>query len=104
MASETSPLRSPSPLWHQALDRYSAELQGVDDYESVQKIHSLDELISSLSSIQSTAPSNYSGTISFQRLAPRLKFVDDFSAVLALCFGAQATMTAAVWGSIRLIL
>jgi len=30
--------------------------------------------------------------------------VDDFSAVLALCFGADASLTAAVWGSIRLIL
>lgn len=34
----------------------------------------------------------------------RLKSVDGFSAVPALCFGADAALTAAVWGSIRLIL
>lgn len=33
-----------------------------------------------------------------------LKFVDDFSAVIALFFGANARLTAFVWGSIRLIL
>lgn len=50
------------------------------------------------------APGSYSGLSSVSRLAPRLKFIDDFAAVLALCFGADATLTAAVWGSIRLIL
>ena len=38
------------------------------------------------------------------RLGPTLKFVDDFSAVLAVCFGADAKLTAFVWGSIRLML
>ena len=33
-----------------------------------------------------------------------LKFVDDFSAVLAICLGADTKITAFVWGSIRLIL
>lgn len=33
-----------------------------------------------------------------------LKFVDDFSAVIAVCFGADAKLTAFVWGSIRLML
>ena len=47
---------------------------------------------------------DYSSAISLHRLAPRLTFIDDLSAVLALCFGAAATLTATVWGSIRLIL
>lgn len=38
------------------------------------------------------------------RLGPTLKFVDDFSAVIAICFGADAKLTAFVWGSIRLML
>lgn len=38
------------------------------------------------------------------RLGPTLKFVDDFSAVIAVCFGADAKLTAFVWGSIRLML
>ena len=33
-----------------------------------------------------------------------LKFVDDFSAVIAVYFGADAKLTAFVWGSIRLML
>ncbi|TPX16451.1 uncharacterized protein E0L32_003745 [Thyridium curvatum] len=62
------------------------------------------ELLDSIASIQTSTSGNYSGVIALRRLAPRLKFVDDFSAVLALCFGADATLTATVWGSIRIIL
>jgi hypothetical protein len=91
-------------LWHQALERYRDELQGAEDYHNIQKVHSLEELITSLSSLRIPASGGYSGAVSLHRLAPRLKFVDDFSAVLALCFGADTTVTAAVWGSIRLIL
>lgn len=97
-------LKSPTPLWHQALERYRDELQGTDGYDETLTIHSLGELIDSLSSMQIPASGNYPAVTSIQRLAPRLKFVDDFSAVLAVCFGADATVTAAVWGSIRLIL
>lgn len=96
--------RASSPLWHQALEKYREELQGAEDYQAIQEIHTLEELINSFSSIQDTAPSNYAGVLSLNKIAPRLKFVDDFSAVLALCFGADAALTAAVWGSIRLIL
>lgn len=38
------------------------------------------------------------------RLGSRLKFVDDFSAIIALYFGADANLTGLVWGSIRLML
>ncbi|GAO19100.1 hypothetical protein UVI_02042000 [Ustilaginoidea virens] len=96
--------RASSPLWHRALDKYREELQAAADYQDIQKVHSLDQLIASVSAIQDSAPSIYTGILSLKRLAPRLKFVDDFSAVLALCFGADAALTAAVWGSIRLIL
>ncbi|RYP89134.1 hypothetical protein DL769_000182 [Monosporascus sp. CRB-8-3] len=96
--------RASSPLWHQALEKYREELQAAEDYQAIQKVHTLEELINSFSSIQDAAPSNYAGVLSLNRIAPRLKFVDDFSAVLALCFGADAALTAAVWGSIRLIL
>lgn len=67
-------------------------------------VYTLDELIKSLSAIQDNAPGHYTGVVSLNKIAPRLKFVDDFSALLALCFGADAALTAAVWGSIRLIL
>lgn len=94
---------SNSPLWHQALEKYIDELQGAEDYRTIQNVQSLEQLIGSFASIQDTTGNNR-GVVSLRRLAPRLKFVDDFSAVLALCFGADAAMTAAVWGSIRLIL
>ena len=93
-----------SPLWHQALEKYREELQAAEDYQAIQKIHTLDELINSFSSVQGDTPNNYARVLSLHKIAPRLKFVDDFSAVLALCFGADAAVTAAVWGSIRMIL
>ncbi|KJZ74929.1 hypothetical protein HIM_05660 [Hirsutella minnesotensis 3608] len=96
--------RAPSPLWHQALEKYREELQAAEDYQAIQKVHTLEELINSFSSIQDATPSKYAGVLSLNRIGPRLKLVDDFSAVLALCFGADAALTAAVWGSIRLIL
>jgi hypothetical protein len=49
-------------------------------------------------------PRDRSAFGSLQRLGPTLKFVDDFSAVIAVCFGADAKLTAFVWGSIRLML
>lgn len=96
--------RASSPLWHKALEKYREELQAAADYQDIQKVHTLEQLMNSFSSIQDSAPSTYVGILSLHRIAPRLKFVDDFSAVLALCFGADAALTAAVWGSIRLIL
>lgn len=86
------------------MEKYREELQAAEDYQAIQKVHTLEELINSFSSIQDAAPTNYAAFLSLSRIAPRLKFVDDFSAVLALCFGADAALTAAVWGSIRLIL
>lgn len=86
------------------MEKYLDELQGAADYESVLQVQTFDQLITSLSSIPLATPGNYSGVASISRLAPRLKFVDDFAAILAVCFGADATCTAAVWGSIRLIL
>ncbi|KAI6784643.1 uncharacterized protein J7T54_006689 [Emericellopsis cladophorae] len=96
--------RSPSPLWLQALEKYREELQAADDYQAIQKVHTLEELIDSFSSFHGAVPNTHAGVISLHKIAPRLKFVDDFSAVLALCFGANTALTAAVWGSIRMIL
>ncbi|KAK4235372.1 hypothetical protein C8A03DRAFT_36778 [Achaetomium macrosporum] len=93
-----------SPLWHRALEKYLDELQGSEDYESIIQVRSLEELLNSLQSIPVAAPGKYSGLVSINRLAQRLKFMDDFAAVLAVCFGADAALTAAVWGSIRVIL
>ncbi|KAF2678546.1 TPR-like protein [Lentithecium fluviatile CBS 122367] len=81
--------RNSSPLWHRALERYREELHQNDDYQST---------------IEKNLPQDRHALSSLQRLGPTLKFVDDFSAVIAVCFGADAKLTAFVWGSIRLML
>lgn len=96
--------RASNLLWHRALEQYRLELQGTKNYQEIPNVGSLEELIRSFAQIQATATGSYSGINSLNRLVPKLKFVDDFSAVLAFCFGADAALTAAVWGSIRLIL
>ncbi|KAF2177994.1 TPR-like protein [Zopfia rhizophila CBS 207.26] len=96
--------RTASPLWHRALERYREELNQNDDYQSVTEIASLDDLLSHTKTIEKSLPRDRNALGSLQRLGPTLKFVDDFSAVIAVCFGADAKLTAFVWGSIRLML
>ncbi|KAI1802970.1 hypothetical protein F4811DRAFT_554356 [Daldinia bambusicola] len=93
-----------SPLWHQALERYKEELGGNEDYRAVHEVHSLDDLLNHVNTLQATPSRDRQALASLNRLAPKFKFVDDFSAIIALAFGADATLTAVVWGSIRLIL
>ncbi|KAI0007592.1 hypothetical protein F4779DRAFT_642943 [Xylariaceae sp. FL0662B] len=95
---------SHSPLWSRALDRYREELGGNEDYRSIHDVHSLDDLLSHVDSLQTAPIKDRQALASLNRLAPKFKFVDDFSAIVALCVGADATATAVVWGSIRLLL
>ncbi|KAL9078490.1 MAG: hypothetical protein Q9157_002578 [Trypethelium eluteriae] len=92
--------RTGSPLWDRAVERYRAELAGNDDYLDVIEVGSLEDL---LNGMKLAGPG--SATLSsLNRLGPRMKFVDDFSAIIALYFGADARITALVWGSIRMLL
>lgn len=93
-----------TPLWNRALERYSEELEGNDDFQSITEISSLDDLLSYAKTIEPFLPEERGALRSIQRLGPTLKFVDDFSAIIAVCFGADAKLTAVVWGSIRLML
>lgn len=61
----------------------------------------MDELLEQARSLEPPASQN-SSTLS--RLEPILGHLNDFSAVTALCLGADAKSAAIVWGSIRLIL
>ena len=65
---------------------------------------SLDELLSYAKTIEPQLSGEKNALRSIQRLGPTLKFIDDFSAIIAVCFGADAKLTAVVWGSIRLML
>ena len=96
--------RTGSPLWHKALERYREELEENDDYEDVIEIGSLEDLLNDSRTIESLLPRDRAAFISINRLGPKLQLVDDFSAVIAVYFGADAKLMAFVWGSIRLIL
>ncbi|KAK6952017.1 hypothetical protein Daesc_006543 [Daldinia eschscholtzii] len=78
--------------------------RGNEDYRTVHEVHSLDDLLNHVNTLQATPSRDRQALASLNRLAPKFKFVDDFSAIIALAFGADATLTAVVWGSIRLIL
>ena len=54
--------------------------------------------------IKTLEPPNAREKAVVNRLDSVLKFVNDFSAVVAVCFGADAKIAALVWGSMRLIL
>jgi hypothetical protein len=91
-------------LWNRALERYREELEETDDYEDIIGTRSLEDLVSYAKSIEPVVPLERNALNSMNRLGPILRYVDDFSAVIAVCFGADAKLTAFVWGSIRLIL
>jgi ATP-dependent Clp protease ATP-binding subunit ClpA len=102
--TENRDKRTRSPLWHRALERYREELETNDDYQSITEIESLEDLLNYTKTIEPLLPRERSALDSMHRLGPTLKFVDDFSAVIAVCFGADTKLTAFVWGSIRLML
>ena len=91
-------------MWNRALERYRQELEETDDYDDIVGTKSLEDLINYAKSIQPIVPHERNALNSMNRLGLILRFVDDFSAVIAVCFGADAKLTAFVWGSIRLIL
>lgn len=75
-----------------------------DDLQYTTEIASLQDLLESTKSIEPLLPPERGALASTHRLGPTLRFADDSSAVLALCFGADARLTAFIWGSIQLIL
>ena len=66
--------------------------------------NSHEDLIREAESMKSLASLNRGFLDCAKRLKPTLLFINDFSAVLALCFGADAKLTVIVWGSIRVML
>lgn len=91
-------------MWEKALERYRDELGGSEDYQAVNEVHSLEDLLNYANNLQNAPSRKRQGLASLNRLAPEFKFLDDFSAIIALVFGADPTLTAVVWGSVRLIL
>lgn len=104
MLIDFSGKRTSSPLWLKAIERYRAELEENDDFEDIVGVGSLEALLDHTKSIEKLLPPERTLLNLFNRLGSRLKFVDDFSAIIALYFGADANLTGLVWGSIRLML
>ncbi|KAL8915671.1 MAG: hypothetical protein Q9172_006778 [Xanthocarpia lactea] len=100
---EKQPERQHSPFWDKALTRFQDELEveDADDYQAILEAGTLEQLVEQIGSIE--VPHGKNKTV-LNRLDPMLKFLNDFSAIIAVSFGADAKMTALVWGSIRLIL
>ena len=93
-----------TPLWNRALQRYRDEIGRQQDYQNIVEAGSLEDLLNHARTIKPLAPQEQTALNSFYRLGPILKFLDDFSAIIAVSFGADAKLTALVWGSIRVIL
>ena len=74
------------------------------DYDEVMENNSYENLIREAESMKSLFSGDRGTLDCAQRLKPTLSSIDDFSAVLALCFGADAKFTVIVWGSIRVML
>jgi len=100
-SGESDPMNKTSPLWDKALEQYRREFQDGDDYNVTLGISNMEELLKQARSLEPPA-SHTSSTLS--RLEPILSHLNDFSAVTALCLGADAKSAAIVWGSVRLIL
>lgn len=86
------------------MERYREELKGCEDYESILEVDSVEELLNQAKALRPPGALNKTTASSMNRLEPILIHLNDFSAVIALCLGAEAKIAALVWGSIRIIL
>lgn len=93
-----------SPIWEKALENYREDLAADDDFRVVLETGSLEELLNDTKHLQPFGPQGRKALDSMNRLKPTFKIVNDFSAALAVCFGAGTVLTALIWGSIRMIL
>ncbi|KAL8993731.1 MAG: hypothetical protein Q9169_006128 [Polycauliona sp. 2 TL-2023] len=86
-----------------ALERYKAELEDddVDEFQAILEDGTLEDLVDKIKTFQ---PPNASEKADVNRLDSILRFINDFSVVVAVCLGTEAKLAALVWGSIRLIL
>jgi hypothetical protein len=94
-----------SLLWHKAVERYREELEDNDEYDNIIRVGSLEDLLNDTEFMESLLPHKRTPLSTIRhRLGLKLKFMDDFSTIIALCVDTNAAFTALIWGSIRLIL
>lgn len=95
------------------MEIYKEELDCSRDYQDIQNVDSLEDLIAHINTIQNTT-SRLRITRDRQalpflgRLGRRFKFIDGFSETIALASGKdaalKASLMAAVWGSIHMVI
>lgn len=93
-----------SSLWHKALENFREELAADDDLKMILQTHGAEQLLHDTTFLRPVGSPGRKALDSINRLKPMIKFVNNFSAALAVAFGADSVVTALVWGSIRMIL
>lgn len=87
------------------MERYKDELSENDAYNEVlSEPGSIQDVLDYAAGVEKCFPQSSSTLLSFKRFGPTLRFLDDFSAMMAIFFGADFKATTLIWGSIRLIL
>lgn len=102
--SHTHQEQHATPIWKRALENYREELAAEDDFRDILETRSLEQVMNDSKISQPFGPKGRNALDSMNRLKPTFQLINDFSAVLVACFGAEATLTALIWGSIRMIL
>ena len=85
----------------QALQRYKTELKDHNDFVLPDGI---EELLDEARSLEAKHSHGNDPSVAVGRLEPILSQLNNFSAIMALCFGDSAETAALVWGSVRMIL
>ncbi|KAI9841903.1 MAG: hypothetical protein M1837_000289 [Sclerophora amabilis] len=91
-----------SPLLDEALNRYKMELNDGKDF--VLEVDGVEELLDQTRALETGLARKSGPSTTIGRLEPVFSQLNNFAAVMALCFGTNVETTALVWGSIRLIL
>lgn len=84
------------------MQEYRSELRGGNDI--VLEAESLEQLLTQAKSFETPFFRNSNQSSPLNRLEPIFSYFNDFAAVMAVCFGADAKVAGVVWGSIQIIL
>lgn len=90
-----------SPLSSIALSRFRSEVKREND--CVLDVTSSQELLRQTKAIEQQASTRAKRSTLSNRLEAILAHLDDFTAVIAVCGGADPTTTGLIWGSLRVI-
>ncbi|KAH0544775.1 hypothetical protein FGG08_001142 [Glutinoglossum americanum] len=92
-----------SPLLDEAMNRYRSELKDGGDF--ILDGEGVEGLLNQARALEPRLSRRTdSSSASLTRIEPMLSHMNNFAAILAVCFGADAKVAALVWGSIKVIL